>query len=118
MTKCIIFDNRAEMNSHHIGILELCKICLTISCNEELADISCIDSAIQIIEYLYRHRLISFHIFNDWDTWLPPLDAAVSDAVTVSSQEIRPLSIASITSSMVITFVTLAGGSFSWAFCS
>jgi D-alanyl-D-alanine carboxypeptidase len=41
-----------------------------------------------------------------------------SEAVTVSSQRSLPLSMASMISSMVITLVTLAGASASWAFCS
>ena len=44
--------------------------------------------------------------------------AAASEAVTVSFQPILPLSIASITRSIVITLVTLAGCRASWAFCS
>ena len=43
------------------------------------------------------------------------LAAAAAEVVTVSSQPMEPLSSASITSSSVITFVTLAGRSFSWA---
>ena len=43
--------------------------------------------------------------------WLPPIDAALSDMVTSSSRVILPLSTASIASSIVITFVTDAGGS-------
>ena len=41
-----------------------------------------------------------------------------SEAVTVSSQPILPSSSASITSKTVMTLVTLAGGSASWAFFS
>ena len=50
--------------------------------------------------------------------WLPPFAAADSEAVTVSSQPILPLSMASIMRSRVITLVTEAGESFSWAFFS
>ena len=42
-------------------------------------------------------------------TWLPPLAAAASEAVTMSSHRIFPPSIASMISSMVMTLVTLAG---------
>ena len=41
--------------------------------------------------------------------WLPPIDAACALPVTVSSYESAPESMASIVSSSVITFVTLAG---------
>ena len=51
-------------------------------------------------------------------TWLPPLAAAASEVVTVSSMEILPLSMASMISSMVITLVTLAGAKRAWAFFS
>ena len=51
-------------------------------------------------------------------TQLPPKEAALSDAITVSSSEISPFSIASTMSSMVITFVTLAGAMRSCAFFS
>ena len=40
------------------------------------------------------------------------------DTVTVSSQRMRPSSMASMISSMVITLVTLAGAWASWEFCS
>ena len=51
-------------------------------------------------------------------TWLPPLAAAASEAVTVSCQEILPESMASIIKSRVMTLVTLAGASRSWALVS
>ena len=50
--------------------------------------------------------------------WLPPILAAVSLICTSSSSLILPLSSASHIKSMVITFVTLAGGNFSWEFFS
>ena len=50
------------------------------------------------------------------NTWLPPLAAAASEAVTMSPQPIWPESMASIMSSRVITFVTLAGASLSCSF--
>ena len=53
-----------------------------------------------------------------WEDTVTASEAAASEAVTVSSQEMRPLSMASMISSMVITFVTLAGASGSWALCS
>lgn len=49
--------------------------------------------------------------------WLPPMPAARSLTVTLSDKVTRPESIASQIRSIVITFVTLAGGSFSSAFC-
>ena len=51
-------------------------------------------------------------------TQLPPKDAARSEAMTVSSRLISPRSIASTISSIVMTFVTLAGGSLSCEFFS
>ena len=50
--------------------------------------------------------------------WLRLREEPSSDAVTVSSHWIFPESMASITSSMVITFVTEAGANFSWALLS
>ena len=44
--------------------------------------------------------------------WLPPIPAARSLMVTLSESDMRPESIASHMSSIVMTFVTLAGGSF------
>ena len=42
--------------------------------------------------------------------WLPPMEAARSEPVTMSSSAIVPLSTASATSNRVMTFVTEAGG--------
>ena len=50
--------------------------------------------------------------------WLPPIDSACSEQVTMSSIEMRPSSSASMTSSSVITLVIDAGGSTSSAFFS
>ena len=50
--------------------------------------------------------------------WLPPIDDAVSLTVTSSVNFILLLSTASHIKSIVITFVTLAGGNFSWQFFS
>ena len=52
------------------------------------------------------------------NTWEPPMDEAYSEVVTVSSRWIFPWEMASKISNSVITFVTLAGGSCSWAFFS
>src|SRR5690625_4640889 len=46
------------------------------------------------------------------------MEAALSLTRTISSKVKVPLSSSSITSNKVITFVKLAGGSFSWAFFS
>ena len=50
--------------------------------------------------------------------WEPPIEAARSEQVTGSCHPIRPASSASITSRRVITLVTEAMGSFTWASCS
>ena len=50
--------------------------------------------------------------------WEPPMEMAWGEAVTRSSQPIRPPSMASITSSSVITLVTEAGSYWASAFCS
>ena len=46
------------------------------------------------------------------------MEAAWAETVTISSILSRPSSMASITSSRVMTLVTLAGSSLSWAFAS
>ena len=55
-------------------------------------------------------HFVNAHLFALLETQLPPKDAARSEAMTVSSRLISPRSTASTISSIVMTFVTLAGG--------
>ncbi|MPM29752.1 hypothetical protein SDC9_76293 [bioreactor metagenome] len=82
---------------------------------------SAIETAASFADAIAIHFVISAAVCvspTSRNTCEPPIDAACSLTVTLSSHFIFPSLTASYIKRSVITFVTLAGGSFSSEFCS